>query len=128
MLRGSRKVKIGEIIYLNSRENENAEICKAELVNKLGPHCSLKIDSQKSAEAILERIGFPPLPPYIKRTDDAETAAFDRQRYQTVYAQKAGAVAAPTAGLHFTNDLIGELKVKGMLFVTVTLLVGAGTF
>lgn len=128
MLKGSRKVKVGEIIYLDVRDTEETEMCKAELVSKSGSKCLLKIDSAESAEAVLERIGFPPLPPYIKRTDDAQTAAVDMDRYQTVYAQKAGAVAAPTAGLHFTNELIVELKEKGVLFANVTLHVGAGTF
>ncbi len=73
---------------------------------------------------LLERIGHMPLPPYIDRPDDAA----DRERYQTVYAQRAGAVAAPTAGLHFDEALLGALRDAGVQTAYVTLHVGAGTF
>ncbi len=76
--------------------------------------------------AQLEKHGHIPLPPYIKRPD-GDTPE-DRERYQTVYAQKKGAVAAPTAGLHFTPDLFAKLDAKGIRRETVTLHVGAGTF
>ncbi len=72
----------------------------------------------------LEQLGHVPLPPYITREDDAE----DRERYQTVYARHPGAVAAPTAGLHFTNELIETLDSKGVQSGFVTLHVAAGTF
>jgi S-adenosylmethionine:tRNA ribosyltransferase-isomerase len=65
-----------------------------------------------------------PLPPYIERPDEAG----DRERYQTVYAEREGAVAAPTAGLHFTDELLAEMAAKGIRSVSVTLHVGAGTF
>lgn len=73
---------------------------------------------------LLEQHGHMPLPPYIERTDETS----DRERYQTVYAQKKGAVAAPTAGLHFDDDLIKRLQEKGVETAYVTLHVGAGTF
>lgn len=73
---------------------------------------------------VLERLGHVPLPPYIRREDDAQ----DVERYQTVYATREGAVAAPTAGLHLTHRLIGALSARGIQFVTVTLHVGPGTF
>ncbi|MCQ4325948.1 tRNA preQ1(34) S-adenosylmethionine ribosyltransferase-isomerase QueA [Stutzerimonas stutzeri] len=73
---------------------------------------------------LLERIGHMPLPPYIDRPDEAA----DRERYQTVYAQRAGAVAAPTAGLHFDEALLAALRDKGVETAYVTLHVGAGTF
>ena len=73
---------------------------------------------------VLEQQGHTPLPPYIRRTDEA----LDADRYQTVYARKPGAVAAPTAGLHFTRTLIGDLENRGVECVYVTLHVGAGTF
>lgn len=73
---------------------------------------------------LLERIGHMPLPPYIDRPDDAA----DRERYQTVYAQRAGAVAAPTAGLHFDEALLDALRDAGVQTAYVTLHVGAGTF
>ena len=72
----------------------------------------------------LPEIGKTPLPPYIKR----DTTSADLERYQTVYAKHAGAVAAPTAGLHFTDELLGRLRAKGVEFATVTLHVGPGTF
>ena len=77
-----------------------------------------------SLESLLETHGHMPLPPYIDRNDVAE----DRERYQTVFARKPGAVAAPTAGLHFTDELLNELRTKGLNTVRVTLHVGAGTF
>lgn len=73
---------------------------------------------------MLDRLGHMPLPPYIDRPDSDE----DKQRYQTVYNQKPGAVAAPTAGLHFDEPLLAALKAKGIEFAYVTLHVGAGTF
>jgi S-adenosylmethionine:tRNA ribosyltransferase-isomerase len=74
--------------------------------------------------SLLEARGHMPLPPYMTRED----AAFDRERYQTVYATKPGAVAAPTAGLHFDNALLAALQAKGIQQAQVTLHVGAGTF
>jgi S-adenosylmethionine:tRNA ribosyltransferase-isomerase len=72
----------------------------------------------------LERHGHVPLPPYIHRADDAG----DRERYQTVYAREAGSVAAPTAGLHFTPELLGRLEERGVERAEVVLHVGPGTF
>jgi len=76
--------------------------------------------------AQLQKYGEPPLPPYIKR--EAGAGKTDQERYQTVYAARDGAVAAPTAGLHFTPELLSKLNDKGIETVTVTLHVGAGTF
>ncbi len=73
---------------------------------------------------ILERIGHVPLPPYIQRSDDKK----DRTAYQTVYAASKGAVAAPTAGLHFSKTLLEKLRKKGVAIVAITLHVGYGTF
>lgn len=73
---------------------------------------------------VLEKIGHMPLPPYIERSDVEE----DRERYQTVYAREPGAVAAPTAGLHFDEKMLAELQAKGVDIAYVTLHVGAGTF
>ncbi len=73
---------------------------------------------------VLDRLGHMPLPPYIDRED----TAFDAERYQTVYGKHQGAVAAPTAGLHFDDALLEALKVKGVQIAFVTLHVGAGTF
>lgn len=73
---------------------------------------------------VLEQIGHVPLPPYIDRSDELA----DKQRYQTVYAKNEGAVAAPTAGLHFDEQLLAKIKAKGVTTAFVTLHVGAGTF
>ncbi|WP_144393274.1 tRNA preQ1(34) S-adenosylmethionine ribosyltransferase-isomerase QueA [Pleionea sediminis] len=73
---------------------------------------------------VLENEGHMPLPPYIDRAD----TEFDAERYQTVYAKEAGAVAAPTAGLHFTDSILEKLKSKGVQWDFVTLHVGSGTF
>jgi len=73
---------------------------------------------------LLTKVGRSPLPPYIKR----EAEELDKEKYQTVYAKKIGAVAAPTAGLHFTEELINKLKEKGVKIIPITLHVGLGTF
>ena len=127
MLKGTRKVKPGEYICLKNKQK--ADFCTAEVLQKIPDgRCRLKVQAQADVETILNEIGFPPLPPYIKRNDDPTVAAADKLRYQTVYARKAGAVAAPTAGLHFTNKLIEQLKGAGIHFAHVTLHVGPGTF
>ena len=77
----------------------------------------------------LKRIGFAPLPPYIKRLPlQTDLRDFDRERYQTVFARREGAIAAPTAGLHFTPLLIGLLEEKGVILTRITLDVGLATF
>jgi S-adenosylmethionine:tRNA ribosyltransferase-isomerase len=83
--------------------------------------------SPEPFDELLQRIGHMPLPPYIKRDADTPDAA-DRQRYQTVYAREQGAIAAPTAGLHFTDDILSGLKARGVTVAAVTLHVGYGTF
>jgi S-adenosylmethionine:tRNA ribosyltransferase-isomerase len=76
----------------------------------------------------LRRIGFAPLPPYIRRNGEEELRTRDLDRYQTVYARREGAIAAPTAGLHFTQDLLEEIRKKGVSILSLTLHVGVGTF
>jgi len=127
MLKGAGKVKAGEKIYLKDRKGR--DFCTAGVIDKsTRGSCRLRLAVGGSSQAILERIGFPPLPPYIKRGRDADEARKDRLRYQTVYARRAGAVAAPTAGLHLTRRLIEQLKKSGICFARVTLHVGPGTF
>ncbi len=148
MLKGARKVKPGDKLYLKDKAKK--DFCRAVVLEKKGEgRCRLKIDTAtscntsqnenptdtptgsdkiSSVDTILDKIGFPPLPPYIKRGDDPAAAAIDKLCYQTVYARKAGAVAAPTAGLHFTNQLIEQLKQRGISFAYITLHVGTGTF
>ena len=84
----------------------------------------LKLMDKQALMDVLEKQGHTPLPPYIRRADEA----VDADRYQTVFARRPGAVAAPTAGLHFTRALIKELEQKGVICTYVTLHVGAGTF
>lgn len=84
----------------------------------------LAFDDPRPVPEVLERHGHVPLPPYIARPDASE----DRERYQTVYARRPGAVAAPTAGLHFTGELLDRLAERGIEKTFVTLHVGAGTF
>lgn len=87
-------------------------------------HFIVRLKNVGNVRTFLDRYGHVPLPPYIKRQDDPS----DRERYQTLFAQKTGSVAAPTAGLHFTKSLMAELKKKGIRKAAVTLHVGLGTF
>jgi len=86
----------------------------------------IQFDAAKDLLKVIEEIGEPPLPPYIKR--DSGAAPEDRERYQTIYAQEMGAIAAPTAGLHFTPHILEELKQKDVSVAELTLHVGYGTF
>jgi S-adenosylmethionine:tRNA ribosyltransferase-isomerase len=97
LFKGAGKVKEGEEILIKNRQGE--DYCRAVIESKLGQGMVvLQVEAKSGSEKVLEVIGFPPLPPYIKRDRDLETAKKDRQRYQTVYARQPGAVAAPTAG------------------------------
>ncbi len=127
MLKGARKVTVGERIILLGRQQR--DFCQAELLAKsAGGLCLIRVDAEATLQSILNEIGFPPLPPYIRRRNDAAEARRDQQRYQTVYARAPGAVAAPTAGLHFTDELMAQLTSQGVSFAFVTLHVGTGTF
>lgn len=84
----------------------------------------VRFSARGSLEERLAALGHVPLPPYIRRAPSPE----DRERYQTVYARTAGAVAAPTAGLHFTPELLAEIRAAGVMVVPLTLHVGDGTF
>ena len=89
----------------------------------------LEVEANESAAAVLSRIGRMPLPPYIKRGKEAdERDAFDRERYQTVFATAPGSIAAPTAGLHFTDQILADLDARALARTFVTLHVGLGTF
>jgi S-adenosylmethionine:tRNA ribosyltransferase-isomerase len=82
----------------------------------------------RSIDSLLQENGHMPLPPYIKREKENDYSQLDKERYQTIYSKKKGAVAAPTAGLHFTRNLMGELKAAGISIACLTLHVGYGTF
>jgi len=127
MLKGTRKVKPKETIFLKDKTMK--DFCTAEVMEKLQQgQCRLKINTDAGLETVLEKIGFAPLPPYIKRNKDLTQNKIDARRYQTVYAQKTGAIAAPTAGLHFTDRLLKQLKTVGVQLAYLTLHVGIGTF
>jgi S-adenosylmethionine:tRNA ribosyltransferase-isomerase len=127
MLKGLAKVKARERIWLKDIKGE--DFYYAEVVEKRDEgKCLLRVEAEGSVEEVLEKIGFAPLPPYIKRGGDLSLSARDRQRYQTVYARKLGAVAAPTAGLHFTKELLSRLEERGIKLAYITLDVGEGTF
>ncbi|WP_142849450.1 tRNA preQ1(34) S-adenosylmethionine ribosyltransferase-isomerase QueA [Telmatospirillum sp. J64-1] len=119
--KGAKKLKAGQEITFapgfSAMVEEKGEAGEVTLrFNRAGP----------DLVAALERHGEMPLPPYIKREGGADER--DRKDYQTVYAREDGAVAAPTAGLHFTPELLAALDARGIKRVTVTLHVGAGTF
>ncbi len=114
-VRSSKSPKAGSKILLDGGG-------EAEMIARHDALFELEFD--EDVLPLLERIGHMPLPPYIDRPDDA----VDRERYQTVYAQRAGAVAAPTAGLHFDEALLQMLRESGVETAYVTLHVGAGTF
>ncbi len=97
---------------------------EAEVIARADDLFLLRFDASDSVLAVLDRHGEVPLPPYITHTPDAA----DRQRYQTVYARTPGAVAAPTAGLHFDQPLLERLRAQGVETAFLTLHVGAGTF
>ena len=116
MIKASRAPQLGSFITLENKE-------KAQVISKEKGFYTLEFETD-SLLNLLDNIGHIPLPPYIERTDSKQ----DLSRYQTVYAKHDGAVAAPTAGLHFDDDLLKNLKEKGIDHCFVTLHVGAGTF
>ncbi|PSB87646.1 tRNA preQ1(34) S-adenosylmethionine ribosyltransferase-isomerase QueA [Photobacterium damselae subsp. damselae] len=118
-VRASKSPKPGTELLLG----ENDEY-SAEMVARHDALFEIRFNSDKTVLEILDEVGHMPLPPYIDRPDEDA----DKERYQTVYNAKPGAVAAPTAGLHFDGALLAALKEKGVNFAFVTLHVGAGTF
>lgn len=117
LIKTSKRPKEGATFVFNEK-------LKAIIVNFKAGIYTVKFSFNGNFEHIIDRIGRVPLPPYIKRKDDKN----DRTFYQTVYASKKGAVAAPTAGLHFSLGLMKKLKEKGVKIVPITLHVGYGTF
>jgi len=116
-IKSSKAPKQGAILTLEGE-------IEIEVMARQGALFVLKMLSDTPVLELLEQYGHIPLPPYIERADTED----DRERYQTVFAKNPGAVAAPTAGLHFTTDLLMQLKQKGVETAQVTLHVGAGTF
>jgi S-adenosylmethionine:tRNA ribosyltransferase-isomerase len=126
MLEGSRRLRIGETIRLGADLN----FVDLTLVESLEEgQWRIKVGSSEPATEILERFGQTPLPPYINREGDKrDLEKSDRDRYQTVYARVPGAVAAPTAGLHLSVQILAEIRDRGVSIAYVTLHVGPGTF
>jgi S-adenosylmethionine:tRNA ribosyltransferase-isomerase len=105
------------------------ERLEAEVVERTGEGvCTVLFRSAEPVMALLDIYGLTPVPPYIRRTGDERQTRVDRERYQTIYARETGAVAAPTAGLHFSEALFAALDAKGVRRAYVTLHVGPGTF
>ena len=127
MLQGTKRLRPGESLAVQA---EGGEPIALELEEHYGDgQWRVRVEVSGTVEDILHRIGKTPLPPYIHRTGEAsEDEAEDCSRYQTVYARAPGAIAAPTAGLHLTESLLGELHRAGVVTTTVTLHVGVGTF
>jgi len=126
-IRASKSPKVGNELFLykdQATELVDDNAIKATMVARHGALFELKFADDLSVLDALEQIGHMPLPPYIDRPDEDS----DKERYQTVYNEKPGAVAAPTAGLHFDDALLEKIKAKGVELAFVTLHVGAGTF
>jgi len=125
-----RKLPVGERLFFFALEEGDAEtiqepLLTAEIVGRgeFGER-RLRFDPVDDFYAILDRIGHMPLPPYIHRADDVG----DRERYQTVFAAERGSAAAPTAGLHFTPEILSAIGARGVEIGRLTLHVGLGTF
>jgi len=104
-------------------------LARARLIERRGEEGDvLQIESELILAEVLDEAGYMPVPPYIHRDREAPPSPLDRERYQTTYARERGAVAAPTAGLHFTEEVFANLKERGVECVFVTLHVGVGTF
>jgi S-adenosylmethionine:tRNA ribosyltransferase-isomerase len=121
LVRPGRKMQIGERMIFGSGELECEIVSRGELgVRKV----QFRSTTSQSVESHIENLGHVPLPPYIARPDEES----DRQRYQTIFARRPGAVAAPTAGLHFTEEILARIRARGCEMCEVTLDVGLGTF
>ena len=119
LVRPGRKIGVGERLFFG----ENA--LNAEVVgrNEFGER-RIRFAPSSDFWGLIERLGHVPLPPYIAREDRAS----DRERYQTIYARERGSVAAPTAGLHFTPEILSRIEARGIETAEITLHVGLGTF
>ena len=120
LARPARRLKPGKKVFFG--ENLTAQL----LEKTEDGRCIVRFTADGDFESVLDEVGQTPLPPYIKR--DAGTLDQDRERYQTVFAKQRGAIAAPTAGLHFTPEVIEKIKDLGVKIVEITLHVGYGTF
>jgi S-adenosylmethionine:tRNA ribosyltransferase-isomerase len=119
LVRPGRKIPVGERIVFGDGELEGVVESREDFGLRV-----IRFASKTGFHEALDRLGHIPLPPYIKRDDEP----FDRERYQTVYAKQGSAVAAPTAGLHFTPELLARLRERKIETAEITLDVGLGTF
>lgn len=120
LVRPGRKIGIGEHLFFGDHDELQAEvIARGEFGER-----HIRFAPADDFFGLVERIGHIPLPPYIARPDSAS----DHDRYQTVYARERGSVAAPTAGLHFTPEILAQLAYRGVETTEITLHVGLGTF
>jgi S-adenosylmethionine:tRNA ribosyltransferase-isomerase len=119
LVRPGRKIQVGERIVFGDGELE----ARVEARGEYGLR-TLRFSAKNGFHEALNQLGHIPLPPYIKRVDEP----LDRERYQTVYARQGSAVAAPTAGLHFTPAVLESMKARGIETASITLDVGLGTF
>lgn len=122
-----RKLPVGERLSFFAQHDDRAEelLLTAEIVGRgeFGER-RLRFDPVADFDSVLDRIGHMPLPPYIHRADENA----DRERYQTVFAEERGSAAAPTAGLHFSQEILDAILSRGVEIVRLTLHVGLGTF
>jgi S-adenosylmethionine:tRNA ribosyltransferase-isomerase len=121
LVRPGRKMRVGERVVVGEGELEVEVLARGELGLRI-----LRLSSRNSRSVLeqVEHIGHVPLPPYIDRADETS----DRERYQTVFASQPGAIAAPTAGLHFTPEILEKIRRRGAETCELTLHVGLGTF
>jgi len=119
LVRPGRKIPVGERIVFGEGQLEGVVESREDFGCRV-----IRFTAKQGFHQALENLGHIPLPPYIKREDDSA----DRQRYQTVYAKHGSAVAAPTAGLHFTPELLARLRERNIEIAEITLDVGLGTF
>jgi S-adenosylmethionine:tRNA ribosyltransferase-isomerase len=122
LVRPGRKIGIGERLFFGEEE-ENELQAEVLAWGSFGEK-TIRFIPVEDFVGTLDRLGHVPLPPYIKRSDRED----DRERYQTIYARERGSVAAPTAGLHFTSEILARIRERGVETVEITLHVGLGTF
>jgi S-adenosylmethionine:tRNA ribosyltransferase-isomerase len=129
MVRPGKNARIGTAILIGQSKAMPGESPISAVVLEKNPegHCRLQFSGGEDIRQLLPTLGEVPLPPYIER-DRAEQLPEDKERYQTVYARNDGSVAAPTAGLHFTDELLDNIRRAGVTVCFVTLHVGPGTF
>jgi S-adenosylmethionine:tRNA ribosyltransferase-isomerase len=127
MLRPGKRARVGTQILIQDLAGRSSGVTATVQEKNEEGHRRLRFDGTENIRERLDALGEVPLPPYINRKDLREMET-DRERYQTVFAQPAGSIAAPTAGLHFTGSLLDRIRSLGIQTCFVTLHVGLGTF